>query len=400
MYSTRGNSRNERPPSRQMRYYERSFSKVPIFGIRAYFSYNLLVFLVIILFTMVLNMNDNLNSESLVGKFDNTISKPIPVLFNVSNVNIPDLEHFKCIGKCPLCNFKQFNKLNNSNPRDFIFCFAFGTTKNILPFIRSLRTTGSKASVAIFLDDKAYNSINQATFLTAKDCGMQFYNLGNLGILKKPEIMSLPYFLSYYIIHQNFRNIDRLIIMDLFDSAFQADPFTTYLNQSFLHLSPEFKKLKSSRINRKWIVLAGMLSHFPSAWKNNEVICAGYLGGTVSNMFRFICEFVKCKGIVEGWKKNNIDQGTFNYLYLSGDLKNAGIPAKVYERNDTVQHFSYGLPKYPLDEFPNVRNKRSEFYPVPIVHHYYRSKYFIKTLTTKCPKTNPNWTNYAATYKK
>jgi hypothetical protein len=67
------------------------------------------------------------------------------------------------VSNCKLCDYPVRNSKPNSSKRDVVIASSIGKVVNIILFVKTLRTTGSKANCVFLLDDVSYNSLSNKT---------------------------------------------------------------------------------------------------------------------------------------------------------------------------------------------------------------------------------------------
>ena len=149
------------------------------------------------------------------------------------------IEYFSGLkNKSLLCNINPDKSSANSIPRDVLISCAFVGVKNFVLFQKTLRSTGCNASLVIFFDRKAYESLDYDTIQFTKDIGTQIILVPNSpcqGVYNKNYATYI--FLEF--LRENQYRLNRVIFCDLFDTLFQEDPFNTYMPKYALHLVHE-----------------------------------------------------------------------------------------------------------------------------------------------------------------
>lgn len=108
-----------------------------------------------------------------------------------------------------------------------------------------------------------------------KKCGIQFINVGPIN---PPNSLGVYYFrhrLFYDFLVTNRKNISRVIVIDLFDAAFQRDPFTTYFKNNKVYFNSEIVTIEKNfifnRIIRESIpIVKQMLPHLSDKIKSHQ----------------------------------------------------------------------------------------------------------------------------------
>ncbi|OHT09609.1 hypothetical protein TRFO_21505 [Tritrichomonas foetus] len=150
------------------------------------------------------------------------------------------------LSKCKFCNFTPHNE--NSPPRDDTFdismTFILGKIAGIVPFVQTLRTTGSKAQMITFVDDATEKEIKEKLGSFMSDCGVHIINMG-IWQKRKNRFFLIYYFkylpeIAFLETHPHFK---RVLITDLTDVVFQGNTFLTEIkDENTLIVNPEFEK--------------------------------------------------------------------------------------------------------------------------------------------------------------
>lgn len=146
------------------------------------------------------------------------------------NYTIPWFEYLnesdfqnRSFDKCMKCTFQYRDKGSDSTYRDLIIGSAFGNIDGILPFVRSLRTTNCKATLVVLIDDIAYSKLTENHWKQIDGCGIVFHNIGRCLFELNSGTAGLP--VVRYLVSQ-YKYVDRVFYSNIFDVAFQGDPFT------------------------------------------------------------------------------------------------------------------------------------------------------------------------------
>lgn len=140
----------------------------------------------------------------------------------LDNISVNDFRS-QTFEKCMPCNFSVRNQGSNSSPNDLIISTKFHKITEILPFVRTLRSTGCKATLVIITDDGVLKKLTHNHLKQIENCGIIFYNLHKFKIGYVGTTRFIP--ITDYIM-KNKQYIDRIIMIDAYDVVFQGDPFT------------------------------------------------------------------------------------------------------------------------------------------------------------------------------
>ena len=293
-------------------------------------------------------------------------------------------------GTCKFCNFTVRNKeFADSKENDLLLAGAVGEPKNIPSFIRSLRTTGSKCSCVLLIDDDMV--IDPITLQTADECGMQIIRCG--------KYVDYPYgyasngFIYFFIkafLEQNVHKFDRVIIVDLYDTVFQGDPFNVQVQKTCINAIDENHDLLHNRINRDWTNHAGW-PHLHALELGYRYLCSGYFGGSAEDILHLVQVYCQYADLSSGAP----DQGVFNHLFIKKS-KMYGLKRCPYRKIEFVFH-TIGGKTHRLKGRRNLGNipTRSDVNSyASVVHHVYSSKYLQASILWSCPRSSPSQPNY------
>lgn len=220
---------------------------------------------------------------------------------------------------CSLC--KQVSSIKgNSKSTDLILSFLYGNGyNNILTFIRSLRTTKSKAIVIFFATSRWLSICPTQHLQEFKKCGGILIDIG-----KEHFFDQNPLFLRFYLyklfIRQYIFHFNRVILCDVFDTFFQKDPFNSEFPEQFVYSTIENQDLTRS-INGKWIKETDPNFKSYDFYKGKYVLCLGFIYGGIHSMNKLLNLFINLNVFKRVQRFSN-DQSLFNYLYYQGDFKN------------------------------------------------------------------------------
>lgn len=310
---------------------------------------------------------------------------------------------------CKLCTFQPniSQTTPNSSNRDAILTIGMGKLLNLLLFVKTLRTTGSKCRFIVFLDDEAMHHYDRNFYTTAENCGVEFVNFDRLKRYLDIACLRFRIYLDFLLINRNL--FDRVYLCDMFDTAVQHDPFTTDFGDS-LYLCDEGIKIKDDSINTYWIskCISDMEANsndksfiFSEEIKKNifekNILNSGLVAGSIDNMIKY-CEAMSKMIDNSTFNLNAFyDQGFHNLIVHSGYLKgkvnytiekvNSELFASIgiyITRTDNIEHNDK------IIDFGNI--KRDDAFP-GILHQFERSLKIKDSLLHYCPNKE-NFSDY------
>ena len=284
------------------------------------------------------------------------------------------------------CNYTSSMEGCNSTPRDVIITSAVKKTTNLVLFQRTLRTTRSNATLLLFMDQEAIDSIDQDSLDFTKKMNSYIYK-----IPKPPgEGMKTKNFVAYLIkefLRDNIFNINRVIVIDLFDTLFQEDPFNTRFPSNKLHLVDENQVNIANRGNKVFMKKTILDFKLDENTGSMLTINGGYCGGPVNLVIGYFTQLLTLLTFLYG-----DDQGATNILYVTGVFQAKGIPIMEDDYNGKVRHLFFYRPQEP---FPNVTGHMNTSIKSAVLHVYYKGSYkFILSVLRMCPRITHNMKHY------
>ena len=335
------------------------------------------------------------------------IEPQINVFFHVRNV-LPPKTYFDYKGEkniefnqintqnCQLCSFQNRNEFPNSSPNDVIFVSGIKKVVNLLIFAKTLRTTGSQAQIVAIVDQIAYDSISNDTFIESKNCGIQIFNVGHVDNLN-PKYIGFELYLI--LIHHNFDFIDRVMVCDLYDTVFQGDPFSKRISRDFVQFIDEGRAYSQCSINTNWVINAVPGTVFQNEWRQLHPICSGYLVGGKVPFYKFLKVYCSYFNFQHPYY---MDQGLLNNLLLTNVFQNNHVPIMIDGENFTIRHLAFNHQQDFYTKFGDFKvlsfgiPKSVDRYAL-VVHHYYALQHFSKSILLACPRRNKGFNNYHRT---
>ena len=347
---------------------------------------NVILFVCILCFCLLLKLNKQVTIKCGVTPF----RYPWNLEFAIQNLELDPYDEEKS-RDCLTCYYSPNNVFPNSSPYDVIIVFAYGKLQNIELFIRTLRTTKSKASCVFIMERKAFHINSQRKYFIQK-CGIQILTFDFPNDIYNIENKSYLFHLAELFLRSNQANIKRVAIMDLFDTVFQGDPFNGLLPTDSIHIVDEGTlygdKSYISKTNKKWIFAHDLNFRFTKEQLKIKLWCAGYIEGPSFHMINLLHLYNQV--IVNN--KTAVDQGGFNYINLTGMIQRAKIPVAPLSFNERVRHSSLFKIR---QTFPNVTTMYNSSLIATVLHHYYNSNDKFKiSLLNACPRPNSNYTSY------
>ncbi|OHT04830.1 hypothetical protein TRFO_27622 [Tritrichomonas foetus] len=292
---------------------------------------------------------------------------------------------------CPRCNFEPANDNPSSTPRDILLSSMFGNIANLIPCSRSLRTTGSRATFFILTDNNTFSMMTPDSIKIINGCGLYVINLGVCEKLTPRIFFALRHLIYYNFLFPRQHLMDRVIMMDLYDSIFQGDPFPDYFERDTLYFCSENLTFSRSRGNRKWlrtIVHDDLLRYYPK-----HIVNGGTILGSVSLIIKYLELFMIYVDMTRLQFLKADDQAYTNFFAYSGILAKHQIKHKILDLSDFIVCV-HGMQYYPgdwrLGKYVTPIGKK----PHLVVHQFDRSKMMKFNVYIACPRDEMNVTRY------
>ena len=285
-----------------------------------------------------------------------------------------------------LCNYTSSRDGCNSTPRDVVITCAAYDACNLVLFQRTLRTTGCKATLVLFLDQKVIDNMDHDTLEFTKKMNT-FIFLTQTPPRQGVKTKNYYAYVFKEFLRENEFKIDRVIFSDLFDTIFQEDPFNTRLPTNSLHLVHENKRNKWNLGNIRFTRETIPEFQFDNVTGEMYTINSGYVGGPVSLIRAYFTQQLSILTF-----ENGIDQGSTNILYVTGAFENKSISVFDDGYSGKILHISYYTSELP---FPNVNGDFNNSIIAAVIHCYYNmpEKFFVSILRV-CPRITNNMKNY------
>ncbi|KAK8882341.1 hypothetical protein M9Y10_044983 [Tritrichomonas musculus] len=336
----------------------------------------ILLFIIVTVFTFQI-----LNYSILISSFDN--KNPIQTIPRTDTTK----HSTKKLGlRCPVCNFTPVNP-PTSTRRDVVLAAALTQLKRVEYFLRTLRTTGTKARIILFLDNEKTATIEWRKFFTACDIEPVFISNPDPVVQSAPKLSRYYYYQEWLSKHID--EVDRVLHTDTFDVIFQSDPFIPIITTDSLYFTFEPVTLKSSFWTEQWITQCYGKS-ITKKYGNRAVSCSGVTAGGAQPFLKYLNillstpKWVTCFG-------HSLDQAHHNYLLYNGDFEKAGLNISSFDCNSPylTMHFCCKRAKCSWMGEGYVYGNNSNLAPV-LVHQYNRWKNLTKRNPIFCPANDDN----------
>lgn len=335
-------------------------------------------------------------SEDPIKSFDKPLTEkelfPLPHYFSEMttrdwlqpNLKFKEFDPLK--NKFPSCQSGfAHNPHANSSPRDLIISLVSGGYVNFMTYIRTLRSTGCKATVIVLIDDKCYAKLSKNERQVLDGCGVNLIIYGDITPRFKIYIYETRLILMYGVILKYRKQFDRVIIADVFDTIFQSDPFIPGFNNKTMCFTTEgYYNNNDPTNNTLWIKVADP-DYFKDIhfYDDKIVINGGLFFGSTDGMLLFFKIFLSLK-VFDDFTVKTVDQGYMNYLYHRGIFKENGLNLTLTFPNDYI----ISARGHKFDSNPTAEGLQTILFlpnPPAIIHQYNRGPSVLKSIKKTCP---------------
>ena len=236
--------------------------------------------------------------------------------------------------KCQLCHGLQ-KSYGNSSPEDLVLISAFGDVSKSLMFIRSLRSTGSQATIVVINNQ----STDVYTAQQLENCGVEYFKMKQAKHFSSASPHSLRYIGYQQFIKSTNRKYSRVLHADAFDIFFQSDPFTSQIDTDSLYFIMEDILIKNSTWNSGWLKRA-YDANTSAQLGDFTVSCSGTLIGGFQQ-FKVYLDTLLSHAPFWTNGRHSLDQAYHNYLLHTGVFAEKGIKVKQFGCNSPFLTMHY-----------------------------------------------------------
>jgi hypothetical protein len=262
---------------------------------------------------------------------------------------------------------------------------------NLMPFVRSLRMSQCRASIVLFCDAIVIHKfdVNITNFLSR--CGVTVVPIGELADVSRNKRLLVRNVILLDFLSHRLHLFDRILIVDLFDTIFQGDPFQTTFDRSAVGLNAESLPIDKKQL---WSI-DGLLQQRGArkAFYYKPCMNAGTLTGTPSLLVAFLALYSRRIASLDAHTLRAIfyvpDQVVLNVMVHTGKFQEANIPLHIYTQTEAfhVMWYNFNKPgvQYKLGEYTLMNDGR---FPL-CLHMFDRSIHFTWSVRDACPAEFP-----------
>lgn len=328
---------------------------------------------------MTLAINSRMLSYKRICTSDKTIFICMSVLITIcfSNCSYLFLNLPNDDSSCSLCNFIPRDFEIKSSYRDVVLFSAISDFKRVEYFIRTLKTTRTRARTVLFVDDKTEISDEDANLLSGCNVEVYRYIHGEGEVINKVPKM-VRYYYEYDFIKNNINNINRVLHIDSYDVIFGSDPFGEEISDEKLYFTLENIKLKDSKWTLKWMKLCyeheSLLPFY-----HNEISCSGVIIGSARLYVKYLeilferSNWTKCYG-------DSLDQAHHNYIIFTKEYHKSKIEVEFLDCESNYVNLHFCCKRQNCNK---IDFTKTDTLPA-VVHQYNRFNNIITNLTLLC----------------
>jgi hypothetical protein len=187
--------------------------------------------------------------------------------------------------------------------------------EDIKPFFKSLEKTGFSGEVTIFIEYVDEKTKKRLKNLNYKVNMVPFQRVG----LEKIFIINdYRYYLYHNFLNENSDRYNNILLTDVRDVYFQADPFNANWSSDAITVAKECLNVSDEFWNTKWI-LKKYGSHIYSSLQDKTILCSGTTFGSAILISQYINKMVE--SLFYGEYHPMSDQAVHNYLIYSRKIE-------------------------------------------------------------------------------
>lgn len=279
------------------------------------------------------------------------------------------------LSKCDLCNFSFQNNISNSNSQDLVLSVLTHEPANVLTFIRTLRTTGSKCTCILLADKDLILKCTSDMNRIFNECGLQIINVGTVSSIYNSE--NIRYILYYKFMLKYHDQFSRVMLVDAHNTIFQTDPFTTDFDHNTLSVSSECITHGRCPWNGEWIYEIDR-NATKNEYENISVTAGGLVWGYVPKVMGFLETIVTSPVFATDdairMHKFPIEQSVVTMLIHRNVFKSRGYDVNVESNDHPIGAlFHCWFRRYfDSNEYPVMRKTRRKKVVLSVMHQYNR----------------------------
>lgn len=288
--------------------------------------------------------------------------------------------------KCPKCNFQPtlkqpFLNFKKRKKADLVMTIYTKSLYGMIVLARSLRTTGSQASIVYFVDSAIYDKIanKSKTLKLYQICGITLINYG-----ESPQpyncIVNYRFIFFCEFMKRHYLGYNKVIITDGYDTVFQSDPFLNDWNPEVIYLTIENNR---NSVTRGWYDRL-----FPNEYLGDVLISPiinnGVIAGYSANLYRYLDFYTRSYQ----WKKwrDTLDQALVNFLFYKGMFKEAGIKVQGIRAGEGFLASIYNCYGTGGNQKLGIFDPKSKKIFPSLIHKFSEPRLFAKNVYAQCPR--------------
>lgn len=232
--------------------------------------------------------------------------------------------------KCPICMFNSAKTSNNSKITDIVLTSSFQDVTGLFPFIKSFRTTGTKAQMMIFMDEINYVKYMNKYPEFFDACHVHLINVGDIDSdASSSDLSILSYFIYYDFLASRAEYINRVILASHKHTIFQGDPFTEEFEPKYLYLVEDCNAISSYESLVRDI--KECQSMFFENHKDKNVLNTNFICGGFHPIQKFL-NFMIQHSDVEQMKSICPINGQIHVFYYTDVMQFSGIKTRLVKQ--------------------------------------------------------------------
>jgi hypothetical protein len=286
------------------------------------------------------------------------------------------------VSKCRLCTYPSRSSIrSDSTPRDAILTFAASEFVGLIPFVRSVRTTGCKARLIVLAGDQAIAGLAKREQRLLKQCSADLISFGDLGPLWLEQEVLVRFSVYFDYLFSRQRDFNRVLFVDMAHVMFQGDPFTADITRDALCFVQEGITLENATPERNNFL---RLRPRPPLYKGKPLITDHIFGGGPESALVFFDMFLTVYSMTYDENELASEHSYFLLCYYSFCTSSHRLKTKLLGPNNGIVGLAYYINEK-AKESPGYYKTKDAIYAA-VVNHFQKNHQFRYDYYDACPR--------------
>ena len=281
---------------------------------------------------------------------------------------------------CPSCKFKLFSSFDgNSSPDDLIIVCNTDRNPGIIPFMRTLRMTSSKATVCFLTFNYVLNDLGEDTPEILEKCGANLINFGDIDFLGLNNIATKWKMIDLFL-NEHGKEFKRILLAHSEAVIFQGDPFNERIEPTGLYFLQEESQIVDSKYEQRDFL---SISYDLSKYLNEKILTSNLVFGALSEL-KILANILVTYSFPLARPGKHYEPAFFMYAAYYLIPKQYPQLKVIYLNQDDGY---VGLAFYTIKDHrlkPGAIQLDNDLFP-PVIFNYQHRRSLLKNYFWKCP---------------